>query len=158
MEARELKHETVSPEALVDVRVDAHNGFKSDIVPRPKNANSGLMHRSKQRLYSITSSARVRRQLNSTTITWNGERLRALPYHRRERLFKCVQFACFGRDKCQPQRPGGVSRRLQTLQIGRKVRRCATIGGKTAQISQGRHRFGRADGKGLGQHPSLDLP
>jgi len=38
------------------------------------------------------------------------------------------------------------------------ARRCATIGGKTAQISQGRHRFGRADGKGLGQHPSLDLP
>ena len=31
-------------------------------------------------------------------------------------------------------------------------------GGKTAQISQGRHRFRRADGKGLGQHPSLDLP
>ena len=62
------------------------------------------------------------------------------------------------RDKRQPQRPGGVSRRLQTLQIGRKVRRCATIGGKTAQISKGRHRFGRADGKGLGQHPSLDLP
>ena len=30
------------------------------------HANSGLMHRSKQRLYSITSSARVRRQLNST--------------------------------------------------------------------------------------------
>jgi len=50
------------------------------------------------------------------------------------------------------------ARRLQTLQIGRKVWRCATIGGKTAQISQGRHRFGRADGKGLGQHPSLDLP
>ena len=56
------------------------------------------------------------------------------------------------------QRPGGVSRRLQTLQIGRKVRRCAAIGDKTAQISQGGHRFGRADGKGLGQHPSLDLP
>ena len=37
-----------------------------------------------------------------------------LPYHRRERLFKCVQSACFGRDKRQPQRPGGVSRRLQT--------------------------------------------
>jgi hypothetical protein len=32
------------------------------------------------------------------------------------------------------------------------------LGGKTAQISQGRRRFGRADGKGLGQHPSLDLP
>ena len=47
---------------------------------------------------------------------------------------------------------------IQKLQIGRKVRRCATIGGKTAQISQGRHRFSRADGKGLGQHPSLDLP
>jgi hypothetical protein len=30
--------------------------------------------------------------------------------------------------------------------------------GKTAQISQGRHRFRRADGKWLGQHPSLDLP
>jgi hypothetical protein len=34
----------------------------------------------------------------------------------------------------------------------------ATNGGKTAQISKGRHRFGRADGRGLGQHPSLDLP
>jgi hypothetical protein len=42
----------------------------SIVMPASENLhNSGLMHRSKQRLYSITSSARVRRQLNSTTIT-----------------------------------------------------------------------------------------
>jgi hypothetical protein len=39
--------------------------------------------------------------------------LRAIPYHRRERLFKCVQSACFGRDKRQPQRPGGSGARCR---------------------------------------------
>ena len=56
------------------------------------------------------------------TIAQHDEHLRAFPHHRRERLFKCAQLACFGRDKRQPQRLGGLSRRLQTLQIGRKVR------------------------------------
>src|ERR1700712_1335095 len=95
---------------------------------------------------ALGQSRRYERAQITSGLPLNGERLRALAYHRRERLFKCVQSACFGRDKGQPQRPGGVSRRLQTLQIGRKVRGCATIGDKTAQISQDRHSFGRADG------------
>jgi hypothetical protein len=45
------------------------NGHSQDRRACLKGAKSGLMHHSKQRLYSITSSARVRRQLNSTTIT-----------------------------------------------------------------------------------------
>ena len=43
-----------------------NNGHAGPAGACLKCANSGLMHRSKQRLYSITSSARVRRQLNST--------------------------------------------------------------------------------------------
>ena len=42
------------------------NRHAATAAPCPFGANSGLMHCSKQRLYSITSSARVRRQLNST--------------------------------------------------------------------------------------------
>ena len=40
------------------------------------------------------------------TIAQHDERLRALPHHRRERLFKCVQPACFGRDKASTRAPG----------------------------------------------------
>jgi hypothetical protein len=41
-----------------DVRFPAHYGLNSDIAPCLKSANSGLMHRSNLRAYSITSSAR----------------------------------------------------------------------------------------------------
>src|SRR5450755_906002 len=49
----------IHEQCLVDDRFSAHNGLKSDIVPRPKSATTGLMHRSKQHLYSITASARA---------------------------------------------------------------------------------------------------
>jgi hypothetical protein len=38
-------------------RFTLESGLNSDIAPCPKSAISGLMHRSKQHLYSITSSA-----------------------------------------------------------------------------------------------------
>jgi hypothetical protein len=46
-------------ERFVKVRFAAHCGLNSDIGRGPKGANKRLMHRSKQQLYSITSSARV---------------------------------------------------------------------------------------------------
>jgi hypothetical protein len=44
---------------LVDVRSGPLCGLKSDISRGPRSAPFGLMHRSKQHLYSITSSARA---------------------------------------------------------------------------------------------------
>src|SRR5258706_14689887 len=43
--------------ALADVCFEAHYGPKSDIAPCPKSARSRLMHRSREKAYSITSSA-----------------------------------------------------------------------------------------------------
>jgi hypothetical protein len=56
-----------SANATSDLPLESRN--QGDIAGGPKSANSGSMLRIKQRLYSITSSARVSRQLNSTTIT-----------------------------------------------------------------------------------------
>lgn len=42
------------------VRFSAHYGLNADIELGPKSAMNGLMHRRKQQLYSITSSARAK--------------------------------------------------------------------------------------------------
>src|SRR6266480_2859673 len=108
-------------------RIASHNGITLRGLSQPtfatKSANSGLMHRSKQRLYSITSSARVRRQLNSTPS------LRTVSACARSPII--VANACSSASSPRASAGTsvnlsgpGVSRRLQTLQIGRKVRRC----------------------------------
>jgi hypothetical protein len=96
---------------------------------------TGLMHRSNQRLYSITS---VRRQLNSTPS------LRTVSACARSPII--VANACLSASS--PRASAGTSvnpaarRRLASTSDApdwAQSPACATIGGKTAQISQGRH-------------------
>ena len=120
--------------------------------------NSGLMHRSKQRLYSITSSARVRRQLNSTPSLRTVSACARSPIIVANACSSASSPRASAGTSVNPSGPAASRVDFRRSRLGAKSGAARRLGGKTAQISQGRHRFGRADGKGLGQHPSLDLP
>jgi hypothetical protein len=55
---RSCTHKLGSPDwGAFDVRLSPNSGAKADIQPLRLSATTGLMHRSKEHCYSITSSA-----------------------------------------------------------------------------------------------------
>jgi hypothetical protein len=100
--------------------------------------NSGLMHRSKQRLYSITSSARVGRQLNSTPSLRTVSACARSPVIVANACSSASNPRASAGTSVNPSGPAASRVDFRRSRLGAKSGAARpTVGGKTAQISKG---------------------